>query len=514
MPDGAERAARLIAAAWLALATASLALGPAGLARAEDPADLGPPRLRVTGYLENDTAYRVRTPRSFQKSQSRVELEVEARLTDDFRLRSAGWVLWDPVAKLTGRDHDFPEKPWNRWQIQDSRRISAELRELTLDWNGHVGAARVDLRLGLQQVVWGQSLGLRILDVVNAQDYREFLLEDFNDARTPIFGANAEVWLAGWTVQGLLFPTFEPNQLPDTTSEFALNPELDGFLPRFASFTAPPSVPAPFTLVDLNREERPNDWTGRSLAFGARAARTVRGVDLGLTYWDAVDPAQAWDRRITYLPAPGLGLLPVNQLTPKHVRVRTLGASFSTALGSFTLWGEGTLAFGKSFSVNDLSDRDGQVERPELSTVVGLDWTGLDPLFANVQWIQAVVIDHEHRIGIDPVRTYLSLLLRLPLRSETWIPQLFAIYGMNHSDAMLRPSVVWKATDRLSVTAGVDWFLGASKGLFGQYAHRRECTPVPAVLPVQDAGQCVPDVRPGRTSRVYVAVRWAFDVSH
>ncbi|HYB12086.1 MAG TPA: hypothetical protein VEG67_01365, partial [Myxococcota bacterium] len=89
--------------------------------------------------------------------------------------------------------------------------------------------------------------------------------------------------------------------------------------------------------------------------------------------------------------------------------------------------------------------------------------------------------------------------------------QLFILYGVNEHDAIVRPAVEWKVTDRLAVSAGLDLFSGPSTGLFGQYAHRNECQVVPVVLPVPEAGTCVPDVRPGRPSRVFLSLRYAFD---
>jgi hypothetical protein len=498
--------ARLLAAASLALA--GLSPRAAWSDDAGVPAD---PQLRVTGYVENNTAFRIESPSTFQKSQSRLFVDVEERFTDSLRLRASGWLLYDPFAYLVARGHDFPDKPVNRWQINDSRHLEAELRELTLDYTGHLGPARIDVRLGEQQVVWGQSLGLRILDIVNAQDFREFLLEDFNEARTPLIGLNVESWLAGWTLQTLVFPTFEPNQLPATTSEFALNPQLPGFLPKFATFFDPPLVSPPFAVIDQQNEIKPPSWQLGTVSYGFRLAHTVDGVDLGLYFNDAYDPAQTWNRRIAFASVSGLGTVPVNLLRAEHVRVRTLGGTFSTAKGSFTIWGEGTLAFGRSFVVNDLTTPNGYLQRPDLQAVIGVDWNGWDRLFANVQWIEAVVLGHEKTISLDAWQTFFTLLLRFNLRNETVFPQLFVLYGVNWHDAMVRPGIEWKATDHLSVSAGLDLFSGPSSGLFGQYAHSNQCVVVPAALPVLQAGTCQPDVRPGRPSRIFLLLRYAFD---
>jgi len=53
--------------------------------------------------------------------------------------------------------------------------LEAELREFYLetDWG------KSYFTFGKQQVVWGKADGLKVLDVVNPQSFREFILEDF-----------------------------------------------------------------------------------------------------------------------------------------------------------------------------------------------------------------------------------------------------------------------------------------------------------------------------------------------
>ncbi len=147
----------------------------------------------LTFSVESDTAWRVRTPRRIQKSQNRASLEVEWEIARGLELRGLGWLLYDPVRRLVGDDPDFGQRPVDRWQVAGTRSLEAELRELHLDWRVRLGRARLDLRLGKQQVVWGQSFGLRVLDIVNPQDFREFILDDFDESRIPLWGVQVEL---------------------------------------------------------------------------------------------------------------------------------------------------------------------------------------------------------------------------------------------------------------------------------------------------------------------------------
>jgi hypothetical protein len=465
---------------------------------------LAAPAIDGTLLLESDTAWRVYSPRVAQKSQNRIELDIEARLGAGWRVRGLGRLLYDPVGRLVGRDPDLGQEPVDRWQVGGSSDLEAELRELYAHWTGRLRGARMDVRLGKQQVVWGQSFGLRVLDMINAQDFREFILDDFVDARTPVWGARLDAAVSGWSLQGLWFPDFEPDVLADPESEFALDPQLEGLLPPLISPTG--ALPA----VAFADADSPSDGDPSAWGFGFRAARVVGEWDLALHYWDRRDPRGVFERSLTSLRAEDGRAVPVNRFERRFPRVRTLGFSFSTAVGELALWGEGGLSFGRRFVTNDLTDADGAVTRPELQYALGLDWVVGNYLFANFQLIQFVILDHEGAIDSPAHREFLSVLFRFDLLGERLFPQLFVLYGVQKNESMIRPSIEWRATDRLSVTVGADLFTGPRDGLLGQFDTSRECVPVQAGLPLPGSGGCLFEPPPGRPSRAFIRFRYEF----
>ena len=62
------------------------------------------------------------------------------------------------------------------------------MRETYLD----VSAGDWDFRLGRQQIVWGEMVGLFFADVVSAKDLREFVLPDFDYLRIPQWSVRTE----------------------------------------------------------------------------------------------------------------------------------------------------------------------------------------------------------------------------------------------------------------------------------------------------------------------------------
>ena len=123
------------------------------------------------------------------------------KISDQWRLTLEARAHFDPVERL-----GYPKSIW------------IDPRQVLLD--GKV--KKVDLKLGLQQVVWGQADGLRVLDVINPLDYREFILEDFLDSRRPLWMARADVPVKKGSLQLILVPYFAPARLPGPDNEFGL----------------------------------------------------------------------------------------------------------------------------------------------------------------------------------------------------------------------------------------------------------------------------------------------------
>lgn len=187
------------------------------------------------------------------------------------KLTTIARALVDPVNHLETNIHDFNTSPVNRWEIGDT--FEGELRELYLELRrGHF-----DARLGRQQIVWGEAIGLRILDVVNPQDFREFILDDFVDARIPLWGARLDYTLGDWTCEGLVLPDFEANRPADQGSEFQFRHIPTPALPLQPPF---PSFPA----VQVSRVKEPANGRLSDAKIGARVTWVLRGMDLSLNY--------------------------------------------------------------------------------------------------------------------------------------------------------------------------------------------------------------------------------------
>ena len=430
-------------------------------------------RLDVTGYVKNETALRLHSPHQLSKSQNWLQAEIEFELTDWAELTILGRSMFDPVNHLETDIEDFRTSPIDRLEGGDS--FQAELRELYLD----VLYEDFDIRLGRQQIVWGESIGLRILDVINPQDFREFILNDFIDARIPLWGLRVDYTLSDWTFEGLWLPDFEASRPADQGSEFQF---------RNLSLPALPfQPPPPFPSVQVDSVREPSDWRLSDSELGFRVTRFLRNMDLSLNY------LYSWGD----FPVPFRRVLGPNtfRFEPRHERFHLIGGSFNYAFDVFVIRGEGGLRLGEHFVSDDPHDRDGVRQREFLSYVLGVDWTVSDNLMANFQFFQNVIFNAPGDLVNESVENAVSLFLLSDFLHETLHPQLLVLYGINFGDLLIRPQIRYDFSDYLSATIGADFFTGSRAGLFGQFA-----------APVRNHDR----YWTGRNSRLFLEVKHSF----
>ncbi len=406
-------------------------------------------RVELVGFVKNETALRLRSPRQFSKVQNWLQVEVEGKLTRWAKLTAIARVLVDPVNHLETHIHDFNAAPVDRWEVGDT--FEGELRELYLE----LQRGRFDARLGRQQIVWGEAIGLRILDVVNPQDFREFILDDFVDARIPLWGARLNYTLGDWTLEGLVLPDFEANRPADQGSEFQFR-----HLPTPALPIQPPFPP--FPVVQVSPVKEPADGRLSDAKIGTRVTRVLRNMDLSLNY------VYAWED----FPIPFRRVLRPNTflIAPTHERLHLLGGSFNYAFDVFVIRGEGVLTLGRHFVSDNPDDADGIRQREFLAYMLGVDWTVSDNLAVNLQFFQTAIFNKPSDIPDETVNNALSLFLRADFWNETLFPQLLVLYGINFNDFLIRPLVRYDVTDLWSVAVGMDLFVGSRSGFFGQFA--------------------------------------------
>ncbi len=136
--------------------------------------------LELAGYLKNETALRTAHGfDEFMKEANIVQLEAEYTFNENVQFFTILKWFYDAVYELESKYANNPT-----WESKTNKKLKHPeklqwLRECYID----VLTDNLDVRVGKQQVVWGTADGVRILDIINPLDYREWTLKDYIDSR-------------------------------------------------------------------------------------------------------------------------------------------------------------------------------------------------------------------------------------------------------------------------------------------------------------------------------------------
>ncbi len=410
-------------------------------ARAEPPS--------VSSTLESEWAIETGSGRA-QKLATRLQARLDQTLPAGYRITAIGRLHVDAYDRLAPGGPEQAELWSPTRTLEFGDRVDLELRELYVE--GRAGP--VWLRLGKQQVVWGQADGLKVLDVVNPQTFREFILPDFEDSRIPLWMANVEVPVGPTTLQLLWIPDPTTHDLPRPGAAFAFT------APRLVGPRAPAGVD-----VQLRAADRPDAFRGSDL--GTRLAWRAGDWDLTANYlWHYEDVPVL--RRSLAFP----GGVPTVTVEPDFERSHVIGATASNTFGELTLRLEASYTVPRWLPSEDPEDRDGAVRSDDLSGVLGLDWWGFRDTLLSLQIFPSLLVDDQPGVLRDRLDTSVTFLARRSFQNERLVTQAIWLHNLNDQDGMLRPQIRYELRQGLWTWIGADWFYGTRDGVFGEFDQR------------------------------------------
>lgn len=429
---------RGVLAAALVLGLVLAPRGLAGAAGAETPEEAASARLR--GRLAEEFAYRLHDPGDVAKLKTLGWLEGKYAISESIAVRAAvrGW--YDAVFDATDR---FGAN------VERDQKTEVSLREALLT----LARGDLDVRLGRQQIVWGEAIGTFVTDIVNPKDFREFVLPEFTELRIPIWALDATYRLAeGVNVEGVWTPDTMSNRLPKQGAEF-----------RFAR--TPYRFRNPVVRLPDDRDE----FSLARSEGGARLSVLREGWDVALIYYDQADKLPVFFQRRVAQPARP----DVVVLEPRHPRLHVVGATLAKSFEPVVVRAEAALSVGKRYETTDPLDPDGVVRRDTLDWLVGVDYTFFETLDAALQLSQKVLLGSATNLTRPGVaaRATTSVTLRLAtgFLDNTLNPSLLFVAGADRGDFRLSPRLEYVASGSLTLAVGADLFEGPPRTLYGQF---------------------------------------------
>lgn len=387
--------------------------------------------IHLGGYAKNETAYRISSPDQFTKIRNILFLSGTGRISDNVSYRASGRAVYDAVYSLTD---DYPKS------VRDDQKYDSGIRDLFVD----LSMGDWDLRLGSQQIVWGEAVGLFFADAVNAKDIREFVLPDFDYIRIPDWAADIEYTKDRFHLELVWIPILKFNKFGLPDSEF------------------PQAMPLPAGVsASATPESKPSSSLHNSEA-GVRLSYLLSGWDFSLFH------LYAWDK----FPTEVREIVTPTFYTfhPEHRRINISGLTVAKEIEDIVLRGEFVYYGGKYFSVVDPNDSDGLIKKDYLDYLLGASYTFFGKLDTNVQFMQRIIFDYDPRIfREDRARSSASVWLKTGFWDNTIEPELLFISSLRERDIMIRPMVNFRYGGHWQFKAGADIFDGVPDGAFGQF---------------------------------------------
>jgi len=424
------------------LAALAIVLGLVTPAGAQEPAGSGDwlEALRVRGRLAEAFAYRLHDPGDVAKLKTLGWLEGKYTFSETANLRLATRGAYDAVFDATDR---YPAN------VEHDQKTELSLREAILT----LRRDDLEVRLGRQQIVWGEAISTFVTDVVNPRDFREFVLPDFSELRIPIWALDVVYRLGpGLTLEAVWTPDTMHNRLPKQGAEF-----------QFAR------IPFRFSNPVVRLPDNPDQFSLARSEGGARLSVLREGWDVALIYYDQADKSPVlFQRRVPQPPAPDVVVL-----EPRHPRLHVVGATLGKSVGEVVVRAEVAATIGKRYETIDLLDRDGVIRRDTIDYLVGVDYTFFGSLDTALQVTQKILTGSSTDItrpGVaGVVTTSVALRVTTGFLDNTLNPTVLVVVGADRGDVRVSPRLDWLVSGSVTVSVGADVFEGPERTLYGQF---------------------------------------------
>ena len=394
---------------------------------------------RLSGFYEFTPAFTYGDPTHWSRAVNRLAVDARGDL--------GGGVKW----KLGGRVDVDPIYMGSNFYLDDvnkNQRATAIWRENYLDFD----AGGWDFRVGAQNIVWGDVVGLFFADVVSARDMRDFLLPGFDVIRIPQWAARAEYSKGDSHVELVWIPVQAFDNIGKPGSDF---------------YPAPLPSPTPASVAAVFQDpDKPSQSLDNS-AYGVRANTLVGGWDIAGFYYRSFATSPTFYRELTGMPSQPF------VFQPRYDRIWQAGATFNKDFGSMVLHGEAVYADGQKFATLDPTIADGVVARPTVDWIAGLDipFSDVDGR-VNLQVYQRAYLDGgDEAVALKSGDFGVSMFVSAKF-AGTWEPQLLWIQSVGGGGSLVRPRLNWLPMKNTTVGVGVDLLTGAGDGYFGRYNNR------------------------------------------
>jgi len=384
------------------------------------------------GFVQFNVARDYQAPVHWSQMMTRLGLSSQGNFGNGVQWKLGARADYDAVFNFT--DY-YPNS------VARNQRFNFFLLENYLD----IGAGDWDFRLGKQNIVWGEMVGIFIADVVSARNMLEFILPTFDLIRIPQWAARAEYFKDDFHAELLWIPVASYNDIGVPGAEFF------------------PFDPTPIPGVEtLFRNQQYPSRTLSNTNYGVRLSTLKNGWDVSGFAYSSMDIEPTFYRQIAITPQP------TEIYQARHDRINQFGGTVAKDFGPVLLKGEAVYTRGRQFYLAQPTNIDGLVPQNTLDWALGLDFNLQPETRINVQYYQRDFFNYDPNLISDKHESGYTLFVNHKLTNK-FEAQVTWISSFNQTDWLFRPRVMWNFEKNWLFAAGVDVFKGPPDGFFGRY---------------------------------------------
>ncbi len=424
-----------------------------------------------SGYLKNEAGIRIEGLNSdLQKFKNIVELSGEYKAKEDL-------VFFTKVKYWYDGMYDLREKYDKGQDAMGHVQRTDWLRDCYLDYT----RGPWFLRLGKQQVAWGQADGITILDRVNPVDLSEYWLQDFVDMRIPLWMTNINYApKLNSNLQFLIIPDFEQSTSAPIGAPFTTYAYI-----RYDNWKKAQ------TAVDENLYFPGKKFD--SSTFGLQWSDRIGDLDYTLNYLNGY----YYSARNTTILTAGTGATPSSwKVDRAFKRYQMYGGSFNktfTNTGPFQgLTLRGDFAYYKdepTYIGDPVTASAKSINRwDNFFWLIGLDKFIVTNWLISAQFSQYILQDakggwatgaqsypmNAYTYGpSDQVENIFTVKISTDFMNERLKPEILWSFT-DDNQGRVSPKVTYEVKDNLWLTAGIHYFYGNLLDSNGQYRDQNQ----------------------------------------
>ena len=426
-------------------------------------------KFEYDGYIKNETSFRLQDVNGdLTKFKNIIQLAGQYRIKDDELVFFAKARYWYDAM------YDWRDKYDAGQFYQGHVQRTDWLRDCYLDYI----KGPWFLRLGKQQVSWGQADGIAILDRVNPFDLTEYWLQDFVDLRIPLWMANVNYSpKLNANLQILIIPDFE-----QSTAAYPIAPFVFYSTTRFENWRRAQGG------VDLNIH-----YPGQQLensTFGVQWSDRIGDLDYTLNFLSGYYYSV---RNFTIYQSgpPQGGPTSFWKVDRSFKRWKMYGASFNKSvtnpgpLQGFTFRGDFAYYDDEPMYWGDpkIASSSGIKRLDNIFWLLGADKSLFTNWVFSFQFAQYILQNSKpgattsarnyyfnpYTYGAqDPLENIFSLKISTDFMNERLKPEILWSWT-DDNQGRLSPKVTYELKDNLWLTLGIHYFYGSEFDSNGQF---------------------------------------------